>query len=161
MRAPSPSRLTVKAGALAQASILAEDTSSDLALLRISPAGLSLHPLALGDSNTVQVGDAAYAIGNPFGLNWTLTSGVVSAVNRQIQAPNEATIKHVIQTDAALNPGNSGGPLIDASGEVIGVNSQIASASSSTGGQAGSSGVGFAISSNTVKSFLSRSHISS
>jgi S1-C subfamily serine protease len=150
-----------ESGRTRQASILAEDTSSDLALLRISPAGLTLHSLVLGDSSAVLIGDAAYAIGNPFGLNWTLTSGVVSAVNRQIQAPNEATIQHVIQTDAALNPGNSGGPLIDASGKVIGVNSQIASATSSSGGQAGSSGVGFAISSDTVKSFLSRLHVSS
>jgi S1-C subfamily serine protease len=150
-----------ESGRTRQATVLAKDTSSDLALLRISPNGLTLHPLALADSNATQVGDAAYAIGNPFGLNWTLTTGVVSALNRQIKAPNEATIGHVIQTDAALNPGNSGGPLINASGSVIGINSQIASAASATGGQGGSTGVGFAVSSNTVKAFLQSSHVTS
>jgi S1-C subfamily serine protease len=146
-----------ESGRTRQAVVVAEDASSDLALLRISPGGLTLHPLALADSSATQVGDAAYAIGNPFGLNWTLTTGVVSALNRQIKAPNEATIGHVIQTDAALNPGNSGGPLINASGAVIGINSQIASA---TGAQGGSTGVGFALPSNSVKTFLQRSHTS-
>jgi putative serine protease PepD len=150
-----------QSGRTRQASVVAEDRSIDLALIRISPAGLTLHPLSLADSSTAQVGEPAYAIGNPFGLNWTLTTGVVSAVNRQIEAPNEATISHVIQTDAALNPGNSGGPLINSSGAVLGVNSQIASASSTGGGQGGSTGVGFAISSNTVKAFLQRSQVSS
>jgi putative serine protease PepD len=144
-------------GQTRQASVIATDPSHDLALLKISPSGLTLHPLSLANSSATQVGDPAYAIGNPFGLNWTLTTGVVSAVNRQIKAPDEATISHVIQTDAALNPGNSGGPLINASGAVIGVNSQIASASTS-GGQGGSTGVGFAISSNTVKTFLQGAH---
>jgi putative serine protease PepD len=144
-------------GQTRQASVIAADPSHDLALLKISPSGLTLHPLSLANSSATQVGDPAYAIGNPFGLNWTLTTGVVSALNRQIKAPDEATISHVIQTDAALNPGNSGGPLINASGAVIGVNSQIASASTS-GGQGGSTGVGFAISSNTVKSFLQGAH---
>jgi putative serine protease PepD len=148
-------------GTTRRATVLALDRSKDLALLRISPAGLTLHPLALADSNSTQVGDAAFAIGNPFGLDWTLTTGVVSAVNRQLKPPNEATIDHVIQTDAALNPGNSGGPLIDASGSVIGINSQIATAGGVTGGQAGSTGVGFAIPSNTVTAFLQRSRVSS
>jgi S1-C subfamily serine protease len=146
-----------ESGRTRQAIVVAEDASSDLALLRISPGGLTLHPLALADSSATQVGDAAYAIGNPFGLNWTLTTGVVSAVNRQIKAPNEATIGHVIQTDAALNPGNSGGPLINAAGSVIGINSQIASTS---GAQGGSTGVGFAVPSNSVKTFLQHSHTS-
>jgi putative serine protease PepD len=144
-------------GQTRQASVIATDPSHDLALLKISPGGVTLHPLSLANSSTTQVGDPAYAIGNPFGLNWTLTTGVVSALNRQIKAPDEATISHVIQTDAALNPGNSGGPLINAAGAVIGVNSQIASASTS-GGQGGSTGVGFAISSNTVKTFLQHAH---
>jgi putative serine protease PepD len=95
-----------------------------------------------------------YAIGNPFGLNWTLTTGVVSALGRHIDAPDGAAISKVIQTDAALNPGNSGGPLIDTAGEVIGVNSQIISGSASAGGSGGSSGVGFAIPSDTVKAFV-------
>jgi len=150
-----------ESGRMRPATVVAQDKSSDLALLRISPSGLTLHPLALAESNATQVGDAAYAIGNPFGLNWTLTTGVVSAVNRQIKAPNEATIGHVIQTDAALNPGNSGGPLINSSGSVIGINSQIASTGSAAGGQGGSTGVGFAISSNTVKAFLQRAHVTS
>jgi len=149
--------LNGSSGQTRQATVIAKDPAHDLALLKISPNGLTLHPLSLANSSTTQVGDPAYAIGNPFGLNWTLTTGVVSALNRQIKAPDEATISHVIQTDAALNPGNSGGPLINASGAVIGVNSQIASASSS-GGQGGSTGVGFAISSNTVKGFLQGAH---
>ena len=144
-------------GQTRQASVIAADASHDLALLKISPSGLTLHPLSLANSSATLVGDPAYAIGNPFGLNWTLTTGVVSALNRQIKAPDQATISHVIQTDAALNPGNSGGPLINSSGAVIGVNSQIASASTA-GGQGGSTGVGFAISSNTVKTFLQGAH---
>jgi S1-C subfamily serine protease len=144
-------------GQTRQATVLATEPSSDLALLKISPSGLTLHPLSLANSSSTLVGDPAYAIGNPFGLNWTLTTGVVSALNRQIKAPDEATISHVIQTDAALNPGNSGGPLINDSGAVIGINSQIASTSTSAG-QGGSTGVGFAISSNTVKAFLQRAH---
>jgi putative serine protease PepD len=148
-------------GRTRQATVVATDKSSDLALIRISPGGLTLHPLTLADSSSTQVGDAAYAIGNPYGLNWTLTTGIVSALNRQITAPNQATISHVIQTDAALNPGNSGGPLINSSGAVIGINSQIASTASSTGGQGGSTGVGFAISSATIKAFLGRAQVSS
>jgi putative serine protease PepD len=143
-------------GRTRKASVVGEDPSLDLAVLRIDPAGLSLHPLTLARSSSVQVGDAAYAIGNPFGLNWTLTTGIVSALHREIKAPDGATIGGVIQTDASLNPGNSGGPLIDASGAVIGINSQIASATASVTGTAGSSGVGFAISSATVQSYLTR-----
>ncbi len=137
------------------ATVVAESPSLDLAVLRIEPSGETLHPLKLASADdSVEVGDPAYAIGNPFGLNWTLTTGIVSALHREITAPNGAKIAEVIQTDAALNPGNSGGPLIDASGAVIGVNSQIASASSSSSGQAGSDGVGFAISSATVRGYL-------
>jgi putative serine protease PepD len=137
------------------ATVVGENPSLDLAVLRINPAGETLHPLRLASAPSgVEVGDPAYAIGNPFGLNWTLTTGIVSALHRQITSPSGATIAGAIQTDAALNPGNSGGPLIDSSGAVIGINSQIASASSSTGGQAGSNGVGFAISSTTVRAYL-------
>jgi putative serine protease PepD len=143
-----------------RARVVAQDRSADLALLRIEPAGVALHPLTLSSSGPVEVGDAAYAIGNPFGLNWTLTSGVVSAVGRHIHAPDGAAIADVIQTDAALNPGNSGGPLLDAAGAVIGVNSQIVSGSSSGSGQGGSEGVGFAISTATVRSFLAAAHVS-
>ncbi len=107
-----------------------------------------LHPLTLGDSSHVQVGDPVLAIGNPFDLERTLTTGVVSALQRQITAPNGFTIDNVIQTDAPINPGNSGGPLLNAAGEVIGINSQI-----ETGGSGdGSVGIGFSIPINTAKS---------
>jgi putative serine protease PepD len=141
-------------GETVKASILAEDKQADLALLKIAPSGVTLHPLSFADSSTVEVGDAVDAIGNPYGLDWTLTTGVVSALNRQIKAPDGATISGAIQTDAALNPGNSGGPLIDSAGDVIGINSQIISGSSSTTAEGGSAGVGFAIASNTVELFL-------
>jgi putative serine protease PepD len=146
-----------ESGHTRQARVIAQDKPDDLALLKIGASGLALHPLTLADSSAVAVGDSVDAIGNPFGLNWTLTTGVVSAVNRQIRAPDGATVAHVIQTDAALNPGNSGGPLIDSSGAVIGVNSQIVSGTSSATGTGGSSGVGFAIPSNAVKAFLQQS----
>ncbi len=134
------------------ASVLATDPSHDLALLKIDATALKLAPLALGDSTGVQVGDPTYAIGNPYGLDRTLTTGVVSALQRSITAPNGVAIAHVIQTSAALNPGNSGGPLLDGAGRVIGVNSQIAGASGAGGG--GSVGVGFAVPSDTVRSFV-------
>lgn len=137
-----------------RATVVGASRSLDLAVLQIDPSGANLHPLRLADSATVQVGEPAYAIGNPFGLNWTLTTGIISALNRQIKAPDGSAIGHVLQTDAALNPGNSGGPLINSAGSVIGVNSQIASASSGATGQAGSNGLGFAISSDTVKAYL-------
>ncbi|HEY7960843.1 MAG TPA: trypsin-like peptidase domain-containing protein [Solirubrobacteraceae bacterium] len=132
------------------AQIVGKDPSHDLAVLRIPTEGLTLHPLVLGDSSKVQVGDPALAIGNPFGLARTLTTGVISALQRPITAPNGFTISNVLQTDAPINPGNSGGPLLDASGRVIGINSQI-----ETGGSGGGSvGIGFAIPINTAKSEL-------
>jgi putative serine protease PepD len=133
------------------ATLVGADPNSDLALIKVDPSGLGLKPLKLADSSTVQVGDPVYAIGNPYGLDETLTRGIVSALEREIAAPDGAKIAGAIQTDAALNPGNSGGPLIDAAGEVIGVNSQIASTQAETAGsQPGSTGVGFAISSDTA-----------
>ena len=137
------------------AHVVGQDPSRDLALLRVSPEGIAMHPLSLAPSGSAQIGEAAWAIGNPFGLNWTLTGGVVSALNRTINSPSGTPIHEVIQTDAALNPGNSGGPLINGQGEVIGVNSQIVSGSSTSGGQGRSSGVGFAISTRTLRAFLS------
>jgi putative serine protease PepD len=135
-----------------RARVVATDTSDDLALLKIDTSGLALAPLPLADSTGLQVGDPTYAIGNPYGLDRTLTTGVVSALQRRISAPDNASIANVIQTDAALNPGNSGGPLLDAAGRVIGVNSQIATGSGSA--QGGSTGIGFAVPSNTVRAFV-------
>jgi S1-C subfamily serine protease len=139
-------------GKSVEAQVIGKDPSNDLAVLRIHPDGLTLHPLTLGDSGGVQVGDPVYAIGNPFDLERTLTTGVISALQRQITAPNGFTIDNVLQTDAPINPGNSGGPLLDAAGRVIGINSQI-----ETGGSGGGSvGIGFAVPINTAKSEIAQ-----
>jgi putative serine protease PepD len=133
------------------ATLVGEEANDDLALIKVDPSGLGLKALSLTSSKSAQVGDAVYAIGNPYGLDETLTRGIVSALGRTISAPNGAKITGALQTDAALNPGNSGGPLLNDEGEVIGVNSQIASeAASVSGSQPGSTGVGFAVSSDTV-----------
>jgi putative serine protease PepD len=133
------------------AKVVGEEANQDLALISVNPSGLGLKALTLASSTPVQVGDSVYAIGNPYGLEETLTRGIVSALGREISAPDGTKITGAIQTDAALNPGNSGGPLLNEEGEVIGVNSQIASdAASVEGSQPGSTGVGFAISSDTV-----------
>jgi S1-C subfamily serine protease len=138
-------------GQTVDAQVVGKDPSNDLAVLRIPTDGLTLHPLTLGDSSTVQVGDPVLAIGNPFDLERTLTTGVISALQRQITAPNGFTIDNVLQTDAPINPGNSGGPLLNAAGQVIGINSQI-----ETGGSGdGSVGIGFAVPINTAKSEIS------
>ncbi len=134
---------------IVDAQVIGKDLNSDLALLKVSPDGLNLDPLALGESKGIQVGDPTIAIGNPFGLDRTLTTGVVSALQRRIQAPNGFAIDNVIQTDAPINPGNSGGPLIDATGRVIGINSQI-----ETGGGQGSVGIGFAVPIDTAKQVI-------
>jgi S1-C subfamily serine protease len=150
-------KVTVKLGdqKVVDASVVGKDTSTDLALLKVSPDGLNLHPLPLGSSHDIHVGDPTIAIGNPFGLDRTLTTGVVSALQRKIQAPNGFTISNVIQTDTPLNPGNSGGPLLDAGGSVIGVNSQIETADGgATGGQGGSIGIGFAVPIDTAKQVI-------
>jgi S1-C subfamily serine protease len=133
------------------ATVVGKDSSSDLALLRVNPDGLNLVPLTLGSAKDIQVGDPTIAIGNPFGLDRTLTTGVVSALQRRIQAPNGFAIRDVIQTDAAINPGNSGGPLLDAAGRVIGINSQIETGSNSNGNV----GIGFAVPIDTAKASLS------
>jgi putative serine protease PepD len=135
------------------ATLVGEEANKDLALIRVDPSGLGLKALTLASSSSVQVGDTVYAIGTPYGLEETFTKGIVSALGREIAAPDGAKIAGAIQTDAALNPGNSGGPLLNEEGEVIGVNSQIASdAASVDGSQPGSTGVGFAIASDTVVS---------
>ena len=137
-----------KDGSTAKATLVGSDPSTDLAVVKVNVDASRLHPLTFGDSSTVQVGQQVAAIGSPFGLPESLTSGIVSALNRTITAPapNNFSISGAIQTDAAINHGNSGGPLLNGSGQVIGVNSQI----ESDGG--GNEGVGFAIPSNTVKS---------
>jgi S1-C subfamily serine protease len=144
------SKVTVKLGDSEQtydAEVVGTDPGTDIALLQVDAPSAQLHPLTLGKSAAMEVGDPVVAIGNPFGLDRTVTSGIVSALQRQIEAPNGFAISHVIQTDAAINPGNSGGPLINASGEVIGINAQIATG----GGGNGNVGIGFAIPIDTVR----------
>jgi len=142
--------VSLEHGRTVNAQVVGKDPSNDLAVLHIPTEGLTLHALQLGDSSKAQVGDPVLAIGNPFGLDRTLTTGVISALQREITAPNGFTISNVLQTDAPINPGNSGGPLLDASGRVIGINSQI-----ETGGSSGGSvGIGFAVPINTAKSEL-------
>ena len=121
--------------------VVGADLSTDLAVLKADPERLDPRPLPIGDSTAVAVGDPVFALGNPFGLEDTITSGIVSALARRIEAPDTLPIEDAIQTDAAINPGNSGGPLLDAAGRVIGVNSQIAAGP----GDQSSAGIGFAI----------------
>ena len=134
-------------GATYPANVVGADASSDLAVVRVAAPASALHPLAFDSSGSAQPGDPVYAIGNPFGLDRTMTAGIVSATGRDIQAPDGLTIPNAIQTDAPINHGNSGGPLLDGSGRVIGVNAQI------QGGTVDANvGVGFAIPSDTARS---------
>jgi S1-C subfamily serine protease len=133
-------------GSTRKARLVGADPSTDLAILKVDAPESFLEPLQLGDSSQVEVGDGVVAMGSPFGFEGTVTTGIVSALHRQMEAPNQFTITDTIQTDAAINHGNSGGPLLDQQGRVIGVNAQIESESG------GSDGVGFAIPSNTVRS---------
>jgi putative serine protease PepD len=132
-----------------KAEVVGSDPSTDLAVIKVDAPASVLTPLTLADSNAVAVGDNVVAIGSPFGLENTVTSGIVSALHRQMTSPNNFSIDDSIQTDAAINHGNSGGPLLNAEAQVIGVNAQIESDSG------GNDGVGFAIPSNTVKSIVS------
>ena len=132
-------------GSTYPATLVGSDRSTDLAVIDVDAPAAVLEPLTLGDSSAVRVGDAVVALGSPFGLEGTITSGIVSALHRQMTAPNNFTITDSIQTDAAINHGNSGGPLLNADGRVVGVNAQIESESG------GNDGVGFAIPSNTVR----------
>jgi putative serine protease PepD len=134
-----------KNGATAAARVVGSDLSTDIAVVRVASAPTRLVPLAFGNSAKLKVGDPVVAIGSPFGFAQTVTTGVISAVGRTIEAPSGGTIAHAVQTDAAINSGNSGGPLLDANAKVIGVNAQIASQSG------GSDGVGFAIASTTAR----------
>ena len=140
-------RVSFSSGSSYPATVVGTDASSDLAVLRVDAPQSKLHPMAFDDSSNVQVGDPVYAIGNPFGLDRTMTAGIVSATGRDIQAPDGLTIPNAIQTDAAINHGNSGGPLLDSLGHVIGVTSQI------QGGTVDANvGIGFAVPSNTARS---------
>ncbi len=143
-------RVRFAEGAPVEARVVGVDPSTDLALLKIDAEGRKLTPLALGSSKALKVGQPAIAIGSPFRLEGTLTTGVISALGRSITAPNNFSIDNVVQTDAAINPGNSGGPLLDANGRVVGINAQIATATQSN------SGVGFAIPIDTAKQVLAQ-----
>ena len=138
-------RVRFEKGGPIDARVVGVDQSTDLALLKIDPSGRKLTPLALGSSRGLKVGQPAIAIGSPYRLEGTLTTGVISALGRTIPAPNSFSIDNVVQTDAAINPGNSGGPLLNARGQVVGINAQIASNSGSN------DGVGFAIPIDTAK----------
>ena len=135
-------------GSTYDATVVGSDPSTDLAVVKVDAPASMLEPLELGDSNQLSVGEGVVALGSPFGLEGTVTSGIVSALNREMTSPNNFTISNSIQTDAAINHGNSGGPLVNAAGQVIGVNTQIKSESG------GSDGIGFAIPSSTVASIV-------
>jgi putative serine protease PepD len=139
-------KVTFQDGKTAKATVVGTDPSTDIAVIKVSVDASELHPLTFASSAAVEVGQAVAAIGSPFGLPETLTSGIISALNRTISAPNNFSISGAIQTDAPINHGNSGGPLLNSGGEVIGVNAQIESDSG------GNDGVGFAIPSDAVKS---------
>jgi len=139
-------QVTFLDGTMANATVVGQDPNSDLAVIKVEVDASKLQPVELGDSAALVVGQQVFAIGNPFGQLWTMTSGIVSAVGRTIQSGTSSySIPEVVQTDASINPGNSGGPLVDSQGRVIGVNAQI----ESQGGS--SSGVGFSIPVNIVK----------
>jgi putative serine protease PepD len=138
-------------GSVRKARVLGSDPASDIAVVRIDPSGLTLHPLVLGSLRSLRIGDTVYAVGDPFGYARSMSRGLVSGLDRTIEAPNGFTVAHAIQTDAALNPGNSGGPLLDARGRVVGVVDQIATGN--TRAQT-NTGVGFAVPIDVVKSAL-------
>jgi S1-C subfamily serine protease len=139
-------------GTLRSVRVTGTDPATDLAVLGVDPSGLSLHPIALGDSASLQVGDAVAAIGDPFGYPRSMSVGIASGLDRTIAGLNGYSIAHAVQTDAAIDPGNSGGPLLDAAGQVIGIVDQIATGGS---GADSSTGVGFAVPSNIAKGELS------
>jgi S1-C subfamily serine protease len=131
-----------------KAEVVGQDPSTDVALIQVDAPKEALRPLTLGDSDSVGVGESVIAMGNPLNVGISVTSGIVSGIGRPIQAPNDYTINDAVQTDAAISPGNSGGPLLDSRGTVIGVNAQIASESG------GFEGIGFAVPIDTVKSVI-------
>jgi len=142
-------QVTLSNGQTVAATLIGSNSAADLAIIRISAPASSLHPVTLGNSDSVQIGDLVYAIGSPFGLSGSFTEGIVSNLNQGGSASNGASLSGLIQTDAAINPGNSGGPLVNAQGQVIGINNSIESPVD------GNVGVGFAIPINQVKQLLS------
>ncbi len=138
-----------------KARVVGSDPSTDIAVLEVQAQSRALTPLVWGNSDAAEVGDSVVAIGNPFGYTRSVTAGIISALNRPLTAPNDFAIQHAIQTDAALNHGNSGGPLLNARGAVIGVNSQISTGNT---GQQGNLGIGFAVPSNTVRNVVNQTH---
>ncbi|NPA82065.1 MAG: PDZ domain-containing protein [Epsilonproteobacteria bacterium] len=146
----SSARVRLSNGVDYPATLVGADPSHDLAVLKIDPVLNVMKPVIIGDSKSLKVGQIVYAIGNPFGLDWTMTMGIISALDRVIDEESGAKIKHAIQTDAAINPGNSGGPLLDSAGRVIGVNTAIYSPSGA------SAGIGFAIPIDLVNRVVSR-----
>ncbi|HUA48771.1 MAG TPA: trypsin-like peptidase domain-containing protein [Solirubrobacteraceae bacterium] len=149
-------RVTFQDGSTRTATLLGEDEAADVAVLHVDPTGIALHPLALGSLSGLAVGDSLAVIGDPLGFDRSLSTGVVSALDRTIQAPNGFEIAHAIQTDAAMNPGNSGGPIFDSTGRVIGIADQIATGSNQFGGSSSdtSTGVGFAVPIDLIKGEL-------
>jgi putative serine protease PepD len=144
--------LTFQDGTKRTAKLLGKDDATDVAVLEVDPSGLDLQPLQLGSSSSLAVGDQVAAIGDPFGYERSLSTGIVSGLDRTIEAPNGFTVAHAIQTDAALNPGNSGGPVLDADGKVVGIADQIAT----NGSSQSNTGVGFAVPIDLVKSELNQ-----
>ena len=142
-------QVTFSDGSTAKATVVGTNASADLAVIKVSVSSSKLHPVTLGNSDSVQVGDTVYAIGSPFGLSGSFSEGIVSNLHQSGQSAGGANLRNLIQTDAAINPGNSGGPLVNAQGEVIGINSSIESPVD------GNVGVGFAIPINAVKQMLS------
>jgi putative serine protease PepD len=137
-------KVTFQDGLVASAKLIGTDPSTDVGVIKVNVASSELHPLTFADSDSAQVGDSVVAIGSPFSLPETVTSGIVSQTGRSIEAPNNYTIPGAIQTDAAINPGNSGGPLLNADGEVLGLNDQIETNNTTAGGEGSNSGIGFA-----------------
>ena len=144
-------KVTLSDGTTRTATLAGKDDATDVAVLKVDPSGLTLHPLRLGSSSSLKVGDSVAAIGSPFGYEESFSTGIVSGLDRTIDAPNGFTVSHAIQTDAAINPGNSGGPILDSAGRVIGIADQIATDGSSKQ----SSGVGFAVPTDLIASELS------
>jgi putative serine protease PepD len=139
-----------QSGHEADAEVIGSDAATDVALIKVDLPPADLTPLSLGDSSSIEVGDAVFAIGNPLGLEWSLSAGVVSGLNRTIVSPNGAPIGGAIQTDAVVNPGNSGGPLLDSQGRVIGIVAQVAT------DRGGNTGIGYAVPINTARRVINQ-----